>query len=75
MDRINLAYAELYLILAGVFRRYDLYDGTGEQREPTLALYDTIRERDVDHVRDLLVSFPAKGSKGVRIMVREGKSP
>ena len=74
MNRMNLAYAELYLFLAGVFRKYDLYDGTGEQREPTLALYDTIKERDVDHVRDLLVSFPAKGSKGVRITVREGKT-
>ena len=74
MNRMNLAYAELYLFLAGVFRKYDLYDGTGEQKEPTLALYDTIRERDVDYVRDLLVSFPAKGSKGVRIIVREGKT-
>ena len=73
-NRINLAYAELYLILGGIFRKYDMYDGTGKQREPTLALYDTIRERDVDADRDLIAPFPKKGSKGVRVTVREGKS-
>ena len=71
---MNLAYAELHLLLAGVFRKYDLYDGTGEQRESTLALYDTIRERDVDVARDMLIAYPEKGSKGVRVTVREGKS-
>lgn len=70
--RINLAYAELYIILGNIFRKYDIYDGTGKQQEPTLALYDTIRERDVDAVRDLLATFSEKGSKGVRITVREG---
>lgn len=72
---MNLAYAELYLILAGIFRKYDLYDGTGNQKSPTLALYNTIRERDVDAVIDLVVPFPAKGSKGVRLAVREGHDP
>lgn len=70
--RINLAYAEIYMILGNIFRKYDVYDGTGKQKEPTLALYDTIRERDVDVVRDSLNTFPEKGSKGVRITVREG---
>ena len=37
-SRINLVYAELYMMLGGVFRKYDLYDGTGKQRAPTLAL-------------------------------------
>ncbi|KAJ5086802.1 hypothetical protein NUU61_008109 [Penicillium alfredii] len=59
----NLAYAELYIVLAGIFRKYDLDDGSGKQIGPTLALYDTTRERDVDAVIDLLVPFPAEGSK------------
>ncbi|RFU78092.1 cytochrome p450 [Trichoderma arundinaceum] len=44
----HLAYSELYIILAGLFRKYDLYDGTGRQKTPTLDLYDTLRERDID---------------------------
>ena len=74
LSRINLAYAELYLITAGIFRKYDLYDGTGMQKEPTLALYDTIKERDLDPVYDFMLGFPAKGSRGIRITVREGRS-
>ena len=60
----------MYLILAGIFRKYELYDGTRNQRVPTLALYDTVRERDVDAVNDLVVPYPAKGSHGVRLTVR-----
>ena len=67
---INLAYAELYIILAGVFRRYDLYDEAAKQKMPTLALFETTRERDVDIAFDLLVPFPTRGSKGVRAIVR-----
>ncbi|MCJ1268562.1 hypothetical protein MMC22_008450 [Lobaria immixta] len=67
---INLAYQELYLITAAVFRKYDLYDGTGMQQGPTLALYDTTRERDVDMMSDLAIAYPARGSKGVRVLVR-----
>lgn len=67
---INLAYQELYLMTAAVFRKYDLYDGTGTQHGPTLALYETTRERDVDMVHDFVVPFPARGSKGVRLLIR-----
>lgn len=68
--RINLAYQELYVVTAAVFRKYDLYSGTGMQQGPTLALYETIRERDVDMKSDLTTPFPILGSKGVRLMVR-----
>ena len=68
--RINLAYQELYLVTAAVFRKYDLYDGTGMQQGPTLALYETSRERDVDMTSDLAIAYPARGSKGVRVLVR-----
>jgi hypothetical protein len=61
----------MYVILAGIFRKYDLYDGTGIQESPALALYDTVRERDIDAVIDLVVPYPAKGSHGLRLIVRE----
>lgn len=67
---INLAYAELHIILAGIFRRYDLYDGAAKQKIPTLALFDTTKERDVDIAFDFLVPFPARESKGIRAIVR-----
>ncbi len=67
---INLAYAELYIILAGVFRRYDLYDGAIKQKTPTLILFETTRERDVDIEFDLMVPFPKRDSKGIRAIVR-----
>lgn len=67
---INLAYAELYIIVAGIFRKYDLYDGAAEQKTPTLTLFDTTRERDVDMAFDFLALFPMKESKGVRVVVR-----
>lgn len=60
----------MYLILAGIFRKYDLYDGTGSQKGPTLALYDTVRERDIEAVIDLVVPYPAKGSHGLQLAVR-----
>lgn len=68
--RINLAYQELYLVTAAVFRKYNLYDGTGMQQGPTLTLYETTRERDVDMMSDFTVPYPALGSKGVRLLVR-----
>ena len=67
---MNLAYAELYSILAGVFRKYDLYDGTGGQTTPTLTLYETTRERDVDIESDVMAGYPKRESKGVRVVVR-----
>ena len=72
---MNLAYSELYMILAGIFKRYELYDGTDKQTAPTLALHDTIHERDVQVIHDCLVPFPAKGSKGIQVKVRAGTKP
>jgi cytochrome P450 len=67
---LNLAYSELFMIVASIFRRYDLYDGTGKQTTPTLALYDTTWERDASVHYDYLVPFAAKGSKGIQVQVR-----
>ena len=54
---MNLAYAEIYITLAAVFRRFDL------------ELYETTRE-DVDCVHDYYNPASRKGSKGVRIVVK-----
>jgi hypothetical protein len=70
--QINLAFAELYIMLAGIFRKYDLYDGTGKQTCPTLELFQTGRE-DVDMVADFVTPFLRKESLGVRVRVRSGK--
>ena len=37
---------------------------------PTLALYDVVKERDVDAKHDYQVPFPEKESKGIRVKVR-----
>lgn len=56
----SLAYAELYLVSAYIIRRFDM------------RLYDVIRERDVDTVRDAFIGLPSIESKGVRVeMIRK----
>ena len=64
---MNLAYQELYFVLASVFRKYDVYDETAEKQDPTLELYDTVRERDIDMVAELAIPMPEVGSEGLRI--------
>ena len=66
---INLAYQELYMILAALFRRYDSWDGTGKQQSLTLELFETTR-RDVDCEKDLVTEVVSLDSKGVRVFVR-----
>ncbi|KAL9117625.1 MAG: hypothetical protein Q9187_005835, partial [Circinaria calcarea] len=54
---INLAYAEILLTLAAVFRKFG-----NEMR-----IWDTIRERDIDITRDKVHPRPKRESKGVLI--------
>lgn len=54
---VSLSYAEMYLGLATVLRRFEL------------ELFDTVRERDVDVVRDCFVGMPMPEAKGVRVKV------
>ena len=54
---MNLAYANLFHILAAVVRRFDF------------EITDTVRARDVDMNRDHFVSVIARGSEGVRVRV------
>jgi hypothetical protein len=54
---ISLAYSELFLVLAALFRRFDL------------ELFETDVE-DVRVLRDKFVGMAGKGSQGVRIIVK-----
>lgn len=72
----ELAWQELYIVAAGLFRKYDRYDPTTttaagkEMDHHTLELYETMRERDVDmNANSIIIRF-GKGSHGVRLRVR-----
>jgi cytochrome P450 len=53
---MNLAMAELYLVLAHVFRRFDL------------ELFETTREAHINLARDSFIGEP-RDSRGVRVKV------
>lgn len=57
---MRLAYAELYLTLAYVFRRL------GKEMQ----LHDTEYERDVAFVQDYFIPAPSKDSKGLRVVAK-----
>lgn len=54
---INLAWAEMYLILAHVFRRFD-FDVSGVSRD-----------RDIDVAKDAIMGVPSAQSKGIVVKV------
>ena len=64
---MTLACREIGAILAGIFRKYDGYRG---QEGPSLELYDTVRARDIDANADYIIPRPAKGSRGLRVRIR-----
>ncbi|KAI9875931.1 MAG: hypothetical protein M1830_007737 [Pleopsidium flavum] len=59
---LNLAYAELTLTLANLFRKFGM------------SLFDTVRERDVDTSHDFFSPSPNLASKGMMAMVVGGPS-
>lgn len=67
---INLAYAELYLALARIFRTY----GSKEVREGDdagyLELFETT-QHDVKLTKDVFIPVAPDGSNGVRIVVKQ----
>ncbi|MCJ1381679.1 hypothetical protein MMC17_004790 [Xylographa soralifera] len=66
---MNLAYAELYMCLAAIWRRFGSEQVRVESDEGVLELFET-RERDVQIVADTFLPLQAEGSKGVRVRVR-----
>lgn len=55
----SFALAEIYIVIACLFRRFDLQ------------LHDTVRERDIDVARDCFIGMPSPESVGVRIKALE----
>lgn len=67
---INLAYQELQIFTAGLFRKYSLFDSSLEhQNGPTLELYETT-ERDIKLYADYVSPGFHPDSQGVRIRIR-----
>ena len=54
---VTLAWAEMYLILASVFRRFE-FDISG-----------IVRERDIDIARDVIIGLPSYESKGAIVRI------
>jgi cytochrome P450 len=54
---INLAYAEIYTILATLFRKF-----------PHIRLHNTT-ERDVEHVHDYFAGMTRSGTHGLQVIV------
>jgi len=67
---INLAYAEMYLWLAGVFRRYGSSEVKFEGDQGALELFDTTIS-DVEMWADRLIPATKPGSKRMRFRVIE----
>ncbi|RDW59056.1 hypothetical protein BP5796_11980 [Coleophoma crateriformis] len=67
---INLAYAELYLALAGIFAVYGSKDVREEGDVGYLELWETT-EADVTIAKDVFIPLAADESKGVRILVKK----
>lgn len=65
---INLAYAELYLVLAKIFRVYGSREVRGKDDIGYLELFETTVD-DVKLSRDFFLPLTRVGSKGVRIQV------
>lgn len=67
---INLAYQELQMFIAGIFRKYKVFDKSADQQDgPTLELYDTTVEHIKMHA-DYVSPGLRPGSFGVRVKIR-----
>ncbi|KAJ4244772.1 hypothetical protein NW762_014349 [Fusarium torreyae] len=67
---INLAYQELRILTAGIFRKYDVFDSSEEKQSgPTMELYKTNRD-DIDVYADYFTMGQYPGSKGLRVIIR-----
>ena len=74
---MQLAYAELYLVVSGIWRRFRgpaAYDdekekeGSADDFWGRWELFDTDKS-DVEMVSDRFQPYPKRGSKGIRIVV------
>ena len=58
---ISLVYAELFLTVARVMTRFDI------------DLFETVRSRDVDVVRDCIIGLPSAESPGIRVKIKKDR--
>jgi cytochrome P450 len=65
---MNLASAELYLLVATLFRNFGIQDDDLGQKIGNLALFET-EKRDVLMAQDLQVAIPWEGTQGIRVLV------
>ena len=68
---MQLAYAELYLTLAMMFRRYGGEEVRMEDDEGWLELYDFDFARDLEIVGDGMLPLYTKETRGVRVVVKK----
>jgi cytochrome P450 len=68
---MDLAYAELYVALALIFRLYGSKEVKMDGDQGYLELYDTEFERDIEIVGDGITPLNRKESKGLRVRIRE----
>ncbi|CAE7185156.1 hypothetical protein P3342_008311 [Pyrenophora teres f. teres] len=67
---VNLARREISVLLAALLVKYDIYEEGAEKMRPTLQVFDTTKERDIDTNGEFIIPAPAKGSKGLRMIAR-----
>jgi cytochrome P450 len=67
---VNLAYAEIYLGIARVFRRFGSADVRMAGDEGFLELFETTKD-NVEIKKDVFIPLPRKISKGVRVLVKK----
>ncbi|GKZ49379.1 hypothetical protein AbraIFM66951_001785 [Aspergillus brasiliensis] len=65
----NLAYVEMVIILAALFRRFGSLEVRGERDIGLLELFETTAEDDIECHRDGFLPLSKAGSKGVRARV------
>ncbi|PLN80209.1 cytochrome P450 [Aspergillus taichungensis] len=67
---INLAYAELYICVSSIFRRYSGTKEDDSGKEGILNLFETSND-DVDIAADMFLPVVKKESKGIRLIVTD----
>ncbi|CZR62881.1 uncharacterized protein PAC_12778 [Phialocephala subalpina] len=67
---VNLAYAELYIGIARVFRRLGSVDVRGSEDEGFLELLETTND-GVEMKKDVFIPLTGKGSKGARVLIKK----
>ena len=66
---INLAYAELYMMMCAIFSTYGTPAMSDDKDQGIIELFETDLS-DIVLARDLIIPMPKKDTKGVRIKVR-----